>query len=259
MGASAGDETDPAPWRRTAAQVIVRDLDDATLDDDALHHLARVLRLRSGTTLCATDGAGGWRPATFTGAATLEPEGPIRTVGAPTPTLSVGFVPVKGERPELVVQKLTELGVDRIVAFSSQRSVVRWDRDRADKQLARWRRIAAEACCQCRRLHLPEVVGDPEGGILTMPQLARSAGVGAGATGTTVVADAGGRPLRDEHTTVLVGPEGGWAPGETDGLETVSLGDHVLRAETAAITAGALLTAGRARLVALRAGPDGGT
>jgi 16S rRNA (uracil1498-N3)-methyltransferase len=66
-----------------------------------------------------------------------------------------------------------------------------------------------------------------------------------------VRADAGGAPPTLERATVLVGPEGGWSPGEVAvPLPTVGLGPHVLRAETAAITAGAIFAALRSGLVA---------
>ncbi len=73
--------------------------------------------------------------------------------------LTVGFALVKGERPELIVQKLTELGIDRIVPFVAERSVVRWDGDRAAGHVERLRRVAREAAMQSRRCWLPEVVG----------------------------------------------------------------------------------------------------
>jgi 16S rRNA (uracil1498-N3)-methyltransferase len=64
-----------------------------------------------------------------------------------------------------------------------------------------------------------------------------------------VLADDGGAPVDLERPVVLIGPEGGWAPEESAGRPTVGLGPHVLRAETAAIAAGALLVAKRAALV----------
>lgn len=237
---------DAAPWRSAAAQVRVADLSTPELDREAAHHLGRVLRLRAGAEVCAADGAGGWRSCTFDGADGLTPRDEVRRQPAPPYAVTVGFALVKSGKPELVVQKLTELGVDRIVVFAARRSVVRWDDDRAAKQLDRLARVAAEACAQCRRLWLPEVAQGSLADLLT---------------GGAVVADAGGRPLGAGDRTVLVGPEGGWDPDELSlsagqlpsaGPERVALGEHVLRAETAAITAGALLTTLRAGLVAPR-------
>lgn len=232
-----------APWRSAAAQVLVADLARPELDPDAAHHLGRVLRLRDGAEVCAADGRGGWRRCRLVlagrGAAELVPEGEVQREPAPDHEVAVGVALVKSGKPELVVQKLTELGVDRIAVFAARRSVVRWDEERGVKHLERLAKVAVEACAQCRRLWLPTV------------ELARFDDLLAQGA---VVAEAGGRPLRAGDRKVLVGPEGGWADEELTGpggaVDRVALGEHVLRAETAAITAGALLTALRAGLVA---------
>lgn len=234
-----------APWRRAAAQVLVADLTDPHLGDDDLHHLGRVLRLRPGAEVCATDGAGGWRFATFTGSSALEPTVDVRREPAPPAPVTVAFAPVKGDRPELVVQKLTEVGVDRIVPLVSDRSVVRWDADRAHRQFARLRRVAVEACAQCRRLWLP-TIGLGADDVPVRPSALWSAPDAAGVG----IAEPGGRPVTGADRTVLVGPEGGWSPEELGAagaasVDRVGLGLHVLRAETAAIVAGVLLTAAR--------------
>ena len=137
------------------------------------------------------------------------------------------------------MSQLTDVGV-AIVVFAATRSVVRWDGERSTKQFDRLARVAREACAQCRRLWLPEVAPG------SLSEL-----VAEGA----VVADAGGRAMRRSDRTVLVGPEGGWTPDELRGSDggpvaTVGMAEHVLRAETAAITAGVLLTTLRAGLVA---------
>jgi len=233
-----------APWRSAAAQVLVGDVHAPVVDADAAHHLARVLRLRAGAEVCAADGAGAWRRCRFDGTGTLEPDGEVECHPAPAYPVTVGFALVKGAKPELVVQKLTELGVDRIVVFSARRSVVRWDGERSAKQAERLGRVAREACAQSRRLWLPEV--ELVGGIEAL------AGEGAVSGEGAVAADAGGRPLRPTDRVVLVGPEGGWDDDELlvsgHALDRVGLGEHVLRAETAAITAGVLLTALRTGL-----------
>jgi 16S rRNA (uracil1498-N3)-methyltransferase len=157
-------------------------------------------------------------------------DGPIVTVPRPLPELTVAFALVKGERPELVVQKLTELGLDRIVAFTAARSVVRWDPDRAARQLVRLERVAREASMQSRRCVLPRLeVGVAFDEVADAP--------------TAVLADRGGRRLTPDDHVVLIGPEGGWEPAEREGRPCVGLGPTILRAETAAIAAGARLTA----------------
>jgi 16S rRNA (uracil1498-N3)-methyltransferase len=160
----------------------------------------------------------------------VEPTGPVEHVTLPEPAVCVGFALVKGDKPELVVQKLTELGVDRIVPFRAARSVVQWDDARAGKAVARLRLVARAAAMQSHRPWLPEVTD-----VAVLHDLVGVEGV--------AMAERGRPPVGPEHTTVLVGPEGGWTDDELGlGIPTVGLGGHVLRAETAAITAGVLLT-----------------
>ncbi len=106
------------------------------------------------------------------------------------PALTVAFAPTKGERPEWVVQKLTELGIDRIVPLVSERSVVRWEGGRGQKAVERLRRVAREAAAQCRRVWLPEITD-----VVHFADLS-----GLGATGEVVLAQlSGDRPRR--HAT----------------------------------------------------------
>ena len=205
----------------------------------------------------ATDGRGRWTRCRYRGGGTLEVDGPVELDAAPFPALTVAFAPVKAERPEWVVQKLTELGVDRIVVLSTTRSVVRWDSGRARAVLDRLRRVATAAAAQARRVWLPEVAGvvdlenledleDPED-----PETVSGVPGRAGSDRSGIaLAEPGGPPPAPELTTIAVGPEGGWSPEElSSGLPTVGLSAHVLRAETAAIAAGVLLGALRAGTV----------
>jgi 16S rRNA (uracil1498-N3)-methyltransferase len=220
-----------APW------VFVDDVDVPTLLPHDRHHLERVLRVRRGDPVVVSDGAGRWRLGTLDISGAVDPTTEVETVARPEPTITVAFALTKGERPELAVQKLTELGVDRIVPFRAARSIVRWDAGRAEGNVDRLRRVAREAAMQCRRAWLPEV-----GELLAFGDVA----VLPGAT----LAEAGGGPPTLDRPTVLIGPEGGWSDAERAcGLPVVGLGSHVLRAETAAITAAALLGALRCRLV----------
>ena len=214
--------------------VFVTDLDAPVLDPPDRHHLERVRRVRAGDALTVGDGRGRWRPCRM--GEPVEPTGEIVVVPEPSPLVTVAFALVKGERPEWVTQKLTELGVDTIVPFVAERSVVRWDDRRVSTNHERLTKVAREASMQCRRAWLPVV--EP---LATFAQVAGRAGA--------VLAHKGGPPLAHDATTVLIGPEGGWSPTELEtGLAQVSLGVHVLRADTAAIVAGTLLSAHRAGL-----------
>lgn len=181
--------------------------------------------------MVASDGLGSWRPCTYTGASPwLEPVGdPVRVPRA-APDVTIGFAPVKGDRPEWVVQKLAEIGVDRIIVLRARRSVVTWEGARADRAIERLSRVAEQAAAQSRRAWIPEVQG--------VTSVSDFAGVQA-----VVLAERGGEPV-EVGRPVCVGPEGGWTEEE---LGTASgfagLGEGVLRSETAAIVAGTLVCA----------------
>ena len=215
-------------WR-SKPLIFVSDLDAPVLDDADLHHYRRVRRLDDGEPITISDGRGGWRLARFGAVPALD--GPAHHVPAPRQPSTVGFTPVKGERPEWVVQKLTELGVDNILPLQTARSVVRWDGTRAAKQLAKWQVIAREASMQSRRVHIPTV----------RPVTSLSA-VMAESADEVVFAEPGGAPLDGASDRfVLIGPEGGWDPDELRHQRLRSLPGGVLRAETAAMAAAVLL------------------
>lgn len=231
--ADQADRSDDRP-PRDRVLVLVDDLDAPRLRDDDRRHLERSLRLRPGAGLTLADGLGSWRPARF--GPTVEVDGPIVRTAEPAVELVIGFAPVKGDRSELIVQKLTELGVDVIVPLVTERSVVRWDDDRADRQRARQERIAREAAMQSRNPRLP--------------RLERPHHLAAflEAWPEAVLADPDGRDgptTLTERSAVAIGPEGGFSPSELDGWPTVRLPGRILRTETAAIAAAVLLLADR--------------
>jgi 16S rRNA (uracil1498-N3)-methyltransferase len=236
-------------WAASAspvAHVFVEGLSDSLdLDGPEGHHLARVLRLRPGEVVTGADGRGRWRPyevAAVSGAGVrLDARGPGETEPPLTPVLAVAFCLTKADKPDLTVQKLTELGVDRILPVLSARSVSRPEGARAEAAVRRWRRVALEAARQCRRSRLPEVAE-----IGPLAALSRHPGL--------VVADHGGQapsglgPPPGGELLVVVGPEGGLAPDEVEGLAPwarLGLGPLVLRAETAALAAAAVLSVPR--------------
>jgi 16S rRNA (uracil1498-N3)-methyltransferase len=210
------------------------------------HHLARVLRLRAGETVTVADGAGTWRPYTVAatgpgGVVALDAAGDADREPSSGPRLAVAFALTKGDKPELAVQKLTELGVDRIVPVLAERSISRPDAARAAAMGERWRRVALEAARQCRRATLPAVDD-----LVPLAKLAGHPGL--------VVAERGGAPAAGLDTPpggeilAVIGPEGGLSPAETDALRPwarLGLGPHVLRAETAALAAATVLAAKR--------------
>ena len=243
-----GGPAAPAPDLRTAAAMVyVADLGAPVLTESDVHHLVDVLRLRTDEVVVASDGAGSWMPCRLTAGAgvarprrspTLEVTGPKQSQPRVAPDISVAFAPVKGDRPEWLVQKLTELGVDRIVPLRTTRSVVRWEGERGQRAVDRLRRVAHEAAAQSRRPWLPEVA-----------EVATVVGL-SGLTGhEPCLAHFGGGSPSLACPVVAIGPEGGWDDDELVGHARVGLGPTVLRAETAAVLAGALLAGLRSSLV----------
>ena len=239
--------------RRVVAHVFVDDLARPVVAGQDFHHLSRVLRLRPGEAVSAADGRGGWRPCRWAGVAALEPAGDMVTEPRPTPLLTVAFALTKGDRPEWTVQKLTELGADRIVVMTTEHCVVRWGPAQEARQLGRLQEVARLAAMQSRRSWLPAVEGPLAFCRLTGPPgggTGQGGGEGEGGGEGMALAVPGGPPISLGHPTVLIGPEGGWSDEELATVpHHVGLGPHVLRSETAALAAGALLAALRDGLV----------
>jgi 16S rRNA (uracil1498-N3)-methyltransferase len=228
-----------------AAHTFVDRLDDSlVLDGDDARHLGGSLRLRPKECVTAADGRGHWREyevATVTKRELRVVAGsPVVTEPRLVPSVCVAFALTKGHKPDLVVQKLTELGVDRIVLVRAARSVPRWDEARAAAAVDRLERVAREAAQQCRRATLPEVSGlEAPADVGARPGLVVADPAGAGAAEAAL-------PAGDEWT-LAVGPEGGFDPDELAAMPgpRLALGPYVLRAETAAIAGAAALCARR--------------
>ncbi|MGH9047273.1 MAG: RsmE family RNA methyltransferase [Acidimicrobiales bacterium] len=230
---------DAASARRVAAQVFVDDPGSPDLGADDAHHLSRVLRLEKGELVIAADGRGTSVLCRYVGTG-LEPTATAEFVARRTPSITVGFAPVKGDRPEWAVQKLTELGVDAIVPLLSERSVVRWPAERGVRAAERLRRVSREAAAQSRQAWLPELT-DP----MSLHAFVEDFGAGA-----VALADPDGDLPTLGTPTIAIGPEGGWGDSERSlGLAMVRLATGVLRAETAAVAAGTLLSGLRSGLV----------
>jgi 16S rRNA (uracil1498-N3)-methyltransferase len=216
----------------TVGQFVVSSLELPQLSDDDVHHLERVLRVRDGERVCVTDGRGSWLVCLWR-SGELVPDGVAGFEPAPGVAVSVGFSLLKGDRNELVVQKLTELGVDVVVPVTCAHTVVKWSAEKALRHHERLQRVAYEAAMQSRRVWLPTVEH-------VRPVFdAFDAGMSAAHPGGDVVAL--------DRPRVVVGPEGGFSDEELARARSViDLGPTVLRAETASITLGALLCARRA-------------
>jgi 16S rRNA (uracil1498-N3)-methyltransferase len=224
--------------RRAAAHVLLDaeaslDQQRLTLPDDVEHHLLRVVRMRDGEVLSATNGAGSWRlfrVQRVGGTLVAEAEGEVEYVPRRSMFAIACAIP-KGDRVEWMVQKTTELGVDRVVLIDAERSVVRWKTDRVANQVIRLQRIADEATRQSRRVWRT-VVESPVPAVDVLPAAA--------------IAEPGGELIRGDEAMIAVGPEGGWSSDEIAlSRRHVTLGDNILRVETAAVAAATLRMVGR--------------
>jgi 16S rRNA (uracil1498-N3)-methyltransferase len=213
------------------------------LTPEARHYLADVLRLGPGARVEVFDGVGGRYPGTLEEGLETVALGPREESRAGAPEIALLFALAKGEKVDLVIQKATELGAARIVPFAAARSIVRLAGAKADERALRWRKIAEEAARQCGRADVPAVAAPAalEAALAGLPAGTASFVFHPGGTPLSH-ADAGGAPA----LAAVVGPEGGLTDDELAacrraGATAVSLGPRVLRAETAAIVAVALL------------------
>jgi 16S rRNA (uracil1498-N3)-methyltransferase len=177
---------------------------------------------------------------------------------------------MKGDRGELAVELMTEVGIDTIVPWAAERCVARWRPDREDKALHRWRSSAREAAKQSRRSRFPEVTGqaqtaevislvrgaalavllDPHAGPALAAVLRPDAGPDAGPSAGSAARSGAG--LGAGEIVLIVGPEGGVSPRESADLTAAGaikarLGPSVLRGSTAGAVAGALVLSASGR------------
>lgn len=233
----------------TAPVFLVERLPDLDSDDTFVlggtegRHAATVRRMAVGEPLRITAGEG------------VALEGVVSAVGVdeltiaivsrieaprPQPELVVVQAIPKGDRAEQAVAMLTELGVDTIVPWQASRCVVRWRDARGERALERWRSVAREASKQARRLRVP-VVAEPA----TTRDVCALLGAAdlAVALHETATASLGAVSVpRSGQIAVVIGPEGGIAPGElvvmrAAGAVPVRLGDPVMRTSTAGAAA----------------------
>ncbi len=212
-------------------------------------HAATVRRLSAGERADVTDGAGTIAECTVTRTGPGVIELAVltkRTIPAAEPRIVVVQAIPKGDRGELAVEIMTEVGVDEVIAWQAERSVARWRSDRAGKALARWQATAREAAKQSRRAWIPGVTG-PE----RMPAVARR----VAAADLAILLDPGGEAAfgslampHQGEIVVIVGPEGGVSPAEADALTGAGavparLGPTVLRTSSAGAVAAALALA----------------
>jgi len=208
-------------------------------------HAVTVSRTRTGEAITVGNGAGLVVRGTVTAAGSALVTIAVDTVEhieRPAPVITLAQALAKGGRDELAVQTATELGVDAIVPWAAERSIVRWSGEKSRKGRDRWTAVAREAGKQSMRAWVPTV-----GTVADSAELTRR-----GADARLLVLDPlAPRPLSSIQTdrrdiVLVVGPEGGITDREfamfTDaGAERVRLGDTVLRTSSAGPAALAVL------------------
>jgi 16S rRNA (uracil1498-N3)-methyltransferase len=226
------------------------------IDGDEFHHMCRVSRARPGQEIWLFDQKG----TNYRTRIEEIQKGKVKLSiletkkqDKPKVELILAQAVLKKKKMEFVLQKATELNVTTIVPVLAARSVVRIDKDRISK-LVRWRKIAVEASKQSGRSNAPEV---------TAPEPLKAVLSSRNESLKLFLNERGGEFLKDILTfqnssdpsqenlpssvILLIGPEGGWTADEEEdilghGFRAVSLGDLILRAETAALSSLAMIT-----------------
>jgi len=224
--------------------------DRCSLVEANLHYLRSVIRMKPGNRLSLFDGFGKEYSAVMVSIseeqALVEIIGKTSALARPARITLIQALP-KAQKMDFIVQKATELGVDEIRPFFSDRSVPRLTAEKAHLKAERWRKIAQEAAKQCRRSDVPEVAE-----IHTFAEMLKA--LEPGAVKLIFWEEESRLGLRKALQkfpearvfSILVGPEGGLTPEEVaaataSGFVSVSLGKQILKLETAAIVILAIL------------------
>lgn len=231
---------------------------ELVLDEGPAHYLSRVLRVAVGQAVVLFNGDGHEYAAEVrqVGRGEVALLVNSRLPGLAEPELEITVVQAlsRGERMDLTLQKCTELGVTAFQPLISARSEVRLTGDKLERRLGHWQGVVISACEQCGRTHVPPV----------RSPLSIDAWLEQGISGSRLVLDpeaprALARAAFADRMEVAVGPEGGFAADELElmearGVQRVNLGPRILRTETAAPAAVAILQCLRGDLGA--AAPD---
>jgi 16S rRNA (uracil1498-N3)-methyltransferase len=211
------------------------------------HHARTVRRLRPGERVDLTDGAGRVAECVVTAAVPAGLECAVRRRRAeprPEPSVAVAQALPKGDRGELAVETMTEVGVDVVVPWAAERCVVRWPGERAERSLTRWRSAAVEAAKQSRRAWFPEVRA--LAGLDDVCALVAAAGLAVLLDPAAPVRLADLPVPAVGEIVLVVGPEGGVSAAEAGrlaaaGATRARLGPTVLRSSSAGAVAAALI------------------
>ena len=231
---------EPARWNPAAPR----------LTGEEAHHAKHVLRLKDGESCVVFDGQGSEQAAKVAGfdghEVALRP-GPVAKTPPLACRIALAQAIPKGRNMDLIVQKATELGASALFPVLSERTIVRLDRDEAERKQEKWQRVAVEACKQCGQNFLPQV-GRPVPLAELLAARCRDfdlvivASLQPGSRRLKPILaefqEMRGRP--PGSVLMLVGPEGDFTPAEINqalsaGALPMTLGPIVLRTETAAL------------------------
>lgn len=250
-----GEDLRPDP-----ASVGVRDR--VTLAGAEGRHAASVRRIGAGEWVDVVDGAGLRLTCEVAGADKSSLSLVVREVlqeERPVPEIVLVQALAKGGRDEAAVEICTEIGIDRVIPWASQRAIVQWKGPKADKGRAKWEGVARAAAKQSRRAFVPTVEGVMDSRELTswVASLTDEAGVAfvcheeaSESLGAALASlqEAGADAPLPPRVALIVGPEGGIGPEETGalvdaGARMIGLGSNVLRSSTAGAVALTLIRA----------------
>ncbi len=226
----------------------------AVLTGPEAHHIAKVLRLSTGTKVILFDGSGSYYEALLT---RISPAGVetkivsiipyIETAEDSQPALHLGMGLVKGKKMDFIIQKITELGVAGLHPFHSRYCAVR---DHKKDRLSRWHKIALEACKQCNRPRPPVI--SPVKNFKELLAASETENhdlklfFWENKEGQKSVQEIFAPMEKIDSVMTIIGPEGGFSTEEVQlavdaGYEPVTMGSRILRSETAAVAAVAIL------------------
>lgn len=223
----------------------------AVIAGEEAHHILDVIRLKQGDRLQAIDGTGKLYQGTILETARRKVKIRLESVLEKAKSSGLEIVLIqallKKNKMDYIVEKCTEAGVSLIVPTKTTRSIVRLDQAQLTSRKKRWRRIAQETAKQCRRTTIPQIRD-----LVAWPDVLSSLGnfdlkllfsLSAESLRLKKVLR---KHNRAKKVAILIGPEGDFAPGEItqaqdSGWIAVSLGKNVLKSDTAAISALAMV------------------
>ena len=223
--------------------------DELILDEDESHHLGKVLRVKVGSIIEVLDGMGTFADVEIAQLDRRATQVKIlgrKSLPAPNPFFRIALAMTKANRWEEMIRPLTEMGVGRITPILTERTEAKISSEKEVNKLAKWRKLAIEACKQSGNPWLPVI--DHPIGFRELLQEKESDRFMASLRAQSV------KPLvendrKAERVLLIIGPEGGWTVEEEDfalehGVTLFSLGPNVLRTETASLCALAVARVG---------------